>query len=554
MPSKIKDAKGGATPTTPGSPPRAAAFAQQRSPHGLFPSTEQDHVRSSVISDLRLNAQSANTLIAGYKSSVSAPDRVAAAQNVVDKLFDPTSGSDVPLEHLVEVLFFGGFQNLLGKYGLLYPSYNIVDEYFVNTNLPTGVLIPQRPFVIGRKWSVLGHEIGLPIGVPASVLTSNSRWIHYFARNGFNVLTYKTVRSRPTSPNQPPNWVFLPELTEPLELGQTEVPVTASRMSWVEPGRKDVSTANSFGVPSTAPEYWQADVEEALHVLHQDQLLIVSVMGDDYDSTGRLDVLADDYTVTALRAQRAGAAVIELNLSCPNSLDPSRKTVKPALCLDPVATLRVVATVREALDPHVRLVIKLAYMPAPALEELLQVLSPYIDGVAGINTLPMAVRTEDGVATFPGRDTAGVSGIAIRNHARDFVSRLKDFRDANHLRYDIIGMGGVTDVQSFETLFAAGADVVQTASGALTNPFLAWECVDSVGLNLPRSLTVTPEDFSKGLLRSMPIGVYLDKFDIAAAVPSLPINEAFETLARLAKEGLLELEHSEVSESYRRLG
>ena len=42
---------------------------------------------------------------------------------------------------------------------------------------------------------MLGQPTGVPIGIPACPLTMNARWVEYYAERGYNVLTYKTVRS-----------------------------------------------------------------------------------------------------------------------------------------------------------------------------------------------------------------------------------------------------------------------------------------------------------------------------------------------------------------------
>ena len=45
-------------------------------------------------------------------------------------------------------------------------------------------------------------------------------------------------------------------------------------------------------------------------------------------------------------------------------------------------------------------------------------------------------------------------------------------------------MGGVTDPASFEALFTAGADAVQSAAGAFADPLLAQKCITELGETL----------------------------------------------------------------------
>ena len=231
-----------------------------------------------------------------------------------------------------------------------------------------------------------------------------------------------------------------------------------------------------------------AYLERALAATGDDALLLVSVMGEDPDGTGDAAALAADFARTARLAEEAGAGVVELNLSCPNTLDRSAAGVKPPLCLDPDATLAVVERVRRELDDRTALVAKLSWLDEQRLAELVPRLAPLVDGIAGINTLQSRVRRSDGAPTFPGRELAGLSGVAVRDSALDFTRRLVALREAGRSHFDVLAMGGVTDPASFQALFALGADAVQSASGAFADPFLAARCIDALGGTLPRAV------------------------------------------------------------------
>jgi dihydroorotate dehydrogenase len=387
---------------------------------------------------------------------------------------------DLPL--LTRVLFFARQAGVLADHGLRTPAYDVLGSYRDNLTTPGGPRLPQRPGAGSRRWRVLGRSVGFPIGVPACVLNGGEQWVRHFAGNGYSVLTYKTVRSRAHEPNPQPNWVFAARETASLPPGAA-AEVTADPWGWVDPGSPAVSTVNSFGVPSPAPEEWLPDLERSLAAVADDQLLLVSVMGEG-DGTD----LVDDFARTARMAEEAGAPVVELNLSCPNTLSSSAEGVKPPLCLDADATLAVVEGVRRALDDRTRLVAKLSWLDEPALAALVPRLAPLVDGVAGINTLQSRVRRSDGAATFPGRELAGLSGIAVRDSALDLTRRLVGLREAGGHSFDVLAMGGVTDPASFEALFAVGADAVQSASGAFADPYLARDCIAALGGTLPRSV------------------------------------------------------------------
>ncbi|PRY50694.1 dihydroorotate dehydrogenase [Geodermatophilus tzadiensis] len=398
----------------------------------------------------------------------------ADAEGLAARLAAGEAGdADLPL--LTRVLFFAGHGGLLAAHGVRTPSYDLLGSYRDNLRTPVGPRLPERPRAGDRRWRVLGRDVAFPVGVPACVLNGGEEWVRYHARNGFSVLTYKTVRSRAHEPNAQPNWTFAPRPP-----GDA---VVSDPWDWVAPGDPRVSTVNSFGVPSPAPEEWMADLERSLAAVDDDQLLLVSVMGSG-DGTD----LVDDFAATARLAEEAGATVVELNLSCPNTLSASADGVKPPLCLDAGATLAVVEGVRRALGDRTGLVAKISWLDEDRLAALVPGLAPLVDGVAAINTVAGRVVRGDGEPTFPGRAVAGLSGAAVRGQALDLTRRLVALREAGGHRFDVLAMGGVTDVASFEALWAAGADAVQSASGAFADPFLARDCVAALGDTLPRSV------------------------------------------------------------------
>ncbi|WP_369254572.1 dihydroorotate oxidase [Geodermatophilus amargosae] len=397
-----------------------------------------------------------------------------AARDLAARLAAGEAGDDdLPL--LTRVAFFAGHGGLLAAHGVRTPSYDVLGSYRDNLSTPVGPRLAERPRAGDRRWRVLGRDVGFPLGVPACVLNGSTEWVRFHARNGFGVLTYKTVRSRAHEPNVQPNWTFAPRPAADV--------VVSDPWDWVAPGSPDVSTVNSFGVPSPAPEEWMPDLERSLATVDADQLLLASVMGE-----GEGPGLVEDFARVACMAQEAGAPVVELNLSCPNTLSGSPDGVKPPLCLDADATLAVVEGVRRALDDRTGLVAKLSWLDEPGLAALVPRLAPLVDGVAGINTLQRRVVRSDGEPTFPGRALAGLSGAAARGAALDLTRRLVVLREAGGHRFDVLAMGGVTDVASFAALFEAGADAVQSASGAFADPFLARDCIAALGDTLPRSV------------------------------------------------------------------
>ena len=199
-----------------------------------------------------------------------------------------------------------------------------------------------------------------------------------------------------------------------------------------------LSTANSFGMPSSNPEVWQADVAATLDALLDGQLLLVSVVG-----TERYRDQVRDFVEVARLAEETGCRVIELNLSCPNTIDEAAGEVShDFICLSPTATRTVVEAVRAGVHSDTRIVVKMAYLDEERLRQVVAPIAPVVDGISGINTMQRPVMRRDGEPTFGSRREAGVSGVAIREHGLHFVERLATLRAQLDARFDILGMGG----------------------------------------------------------------------------------------------------------------
>lgn len=531
-----------------------------QSPRGVFGIADEPHVTRSLVEELRKRGPDGlNRLHDRYRSEVAAPERRAAIEQLLQRIQSSSPGDTADtLPLLVEFLYFAADQLTLAKHLLTFPAYNILDDYDSNQKGPWTPLAIARP-TTSERWEVLGHLVDFPIGIGPCPLTSNSKFIAFWAALGYNVITYKSVRGRKTRPYaQKPHWVLLRDVTEPFPSGSKPDHVRADPDDWVVPGDPQISSANSFGIPSPDPQVWQADLELALQAMYPNQLLIVSVLGDVYEDDARTpDHLAEDFLRVAMLAYDAGARAIELNLSCPNLLDESG--VEPPLCVDTELAAYVVRHVREHMPNDVQLVAKLAYLDSTSLRRLLGEIGGLLGGVSGINTLQCPVvrrHVEDpnlASDTFPGRREAGVSGIAIRAHALSFASELARLRQELHLDFDIIGMGGVTSADSFAALKFAGADVVQSVTGAFANPFLAAHIVDSFRSDLqslnptttaPARTSWTGDQGTQRLTQQLVVKVLQDlgeasSLDVAAAA-GVRVGRTMQALSDLRASGHIE--------------
>jgi hypothetical protein len=328
-------------------------------------------------------------------------------------------------------------------------------------------------------WKVLGFDVGFPIGIPSCELTCNADWIEYYARKGFHILTYRTVRNRPTG-GSPYDWVFLADGNGPWDVGDAPTEVTRADDNVPRDWRK-VSSATSFVAPCPAPEIWVEDMREArrrLDGLGGHHLLIASVTDSVPLEEKTPQRLAQDFVEVACRAEGAGAHVIECYLARATARDG---TGEPRPCEQNIQTSRaIVEAVREALKPNTRLLIKLSGdLPLDRLERIVVPLARarIIDGVSGISPLRVQRVVQQDGATLWGEKLPGVAGYLLRDVSRAFVDRLADLKRRHDLRFEIIAMGGITSPEDVSTYLNLGASAVQVATAAVSNPSLAAEAI-----------------------------------------------------------------------------
>lgn len=315
----------------------------------------------------------------------------------------------------------------------------------------------------------LKDYFGIPahsrIGVAASVLV-NQRWTETYARLGFDLLTYKTVRIRQRRCHNYPNWVFTDE--DPDLLHKPDATI-------VRPARRTgnplhLTGAGSFGMPSRLPAFWQDDIRKTRASLQTGKVLIVSVVATPQPQM-TADELADEFGLLAEMVSAAGAQVIEANLSCPNV-----RAGEGELYQDAHMVNRVAKAVRAGAG-GTPVTLKLGYLPNDDdLSAVLQAADGLADGVVLINGVNRRVVNRDGSATFgPGRETCGIIGKGLRPVAVDAVKRAVRIVERDRLNLKIVGTGGFGTPEDAAEFFDAGAYAVFSASGAIFDPHLAIE-------------------------------------------------------------------------------
>ena len=347
---------------------------------------------------------------------------------------------------------------------MLTPVYDIEKSY--QHNYEQGPFFseefPQLPTRF-YKTKFLDHNLYSLLGIAAGPLL-NSKWIELYGKLGFDILTYKTVRSQATPAHPAPNCVYL---QAPFQLTTKDIRSDISEKFDIPTYTTDITITNSFGMPSPAPESWMPDIDTANKVISNGQVVVVSITG-----TPNLEQrpLVEDYAYTAAMAQEAGARIIEANYSCPNVASG-----EGAIYCDPEFSAEISKHIRHSLRPDMPLMIKLGYLPYAQLKEVVKANLPYVNAFAGINTIPMNIKDAQGQPRLPGpnRLKSGVCGNAIRTLSEEFTSNIFKIREELGADFEICGVGGCMLPDDILHRQSIGADIVMVATAAMWNPFLA---------------------------------------------------------------------------------
>lgn len=307
-----------------------------------------------------------------------------------------------------------------------------------------------------------GNFFGLPVFVPFGIAAGplvNGKYVKAAFAKGFDIATYKTVRTRIHPSNPWPN--VLPIESDRLAPGG----VARTKQDYT--GK--FSVTNSFGVPSFNPDFWQKDMAEAAAAAGTGQVMVGSFQGTG-GGDGNVQAYIDDFVLAARLVKETGAKVLEVNLSCPN------EGAKHLLCFDTERSGKVVESIRDEIG-NTPLIIKIAYFDNDEeLRKLISLVADKISAVAAINAISgKVVDTKGKQALGENRPISGVGGPAAKWAGLEMTERLRKIRQEHDYKFKIIGVGGVAAVADYREYVAAGADAVMSASGVMWNPFLAQE-------------------------------------------------------------------------------
>lgn len=319
--------------------------------------------------------------------------------------------------------------------------------------------LPPRPRKMPlASLRLFDRTLECPVGIAAGPLP-NSKWIEAYARLGYGLLTYRTVRTVERAAFPAPNLAFCrpgdPAVVEP-----TPRRLDPAAVTW----------AVSFGLPSAKPEAWRADVAKARARLAKTQLLIVSVVGTPAPG-GDGEQLARDYAQAARWASEAGADVIEAHLSSPDTTAERPQMVFE----DQGLSAHVVERVRRAVGSR-PVVAKLGASRSPRmLHDLATALARWVDGFVLVDGLQRRIVKADGTPALPGegRELAGVSGAGVWEQCRVQVQEMIAWRKAGAWDRTILAVGGITTVERAREALDAGAQAALVATASVVDPLLA---------------------------------------------------------------------------------
>ncbi len=330
---------------------------------------------------------------------------------------------------------------------------NIQEGPFFNGQIPNR-LVPKK-----KEWkTIFDYSVMSPIGLSACPFVANERGMKLASELGYDLITWKTIRSKQSSSHPHPNFSFL-QFEKITSLYQSLRATHA-----IAQDTEAIACANSIGNAS----YDLGDTLRAMiqgrESMRLGQLFISSI----YSAEKSNSALSKDLVYLAQSVQDSGAHIVEINLSCPN--------VFSALYHNSKQVFEIAAAVVRAVSVPVIIKVGLFSSPKAMSIVLCAAARAGVRGIAGINTVAMSILSKDGSPFFgEARKIAGVSGAPIRPWAISWLKQAKSIVLKERLDLTIFAGGGITMPNHIDSFFKAGADAAMMATGAICNPLLAHQ-------------------------------------------------------------------------------
>jgi len=312
-----------------------------------------------------------------------------------------------------------------------------------------------RRLPAGPGGRLLGYTLNSSVGVSAGPLL-NSKWVEAYARVGFDILTYATVRTGLVPPLGLPN-------IRPVE-NREQAAVTTRRAAL----NGDLTLAVSLGMPSMDPEVWRRDVRRARERIGKGQMLIVSVLGTT--ASKDREALIEDYASCARWAAESGADAIEVQLAWPDPFADQPQAIYENV---PLAA-QILHRVRTCVA--VPVLAKLGAFKTPRmLHDTATKLAPWVGGFTLVNGFQRRVLDERGNAAFEGsgRERAEIVGGDTFEAASRQVLEMLAWRRAGCWDRAVLAVGGISTIERADQLLREGADAALLATAALWDPLFA---------------------------------------------------------------------------------
>ncbi|PYN37747.1 MAG: hypothetical protein DME01_04775 [Candidatus Rokuibacteriota bacterium] len=303
---------------------------------------------------------------------------------------------------------------------------------------------------------LLGRPLNSSLGVAAGPLL-NSKWVEAYARLGFDVLTYATVRS-----------TFQPAYALP-NIRHVDNREQAAVVSRPTSNGDGATIAVSLGEPSMEPDVWRKDLRRARERIGRGQILIASVIGTPHLG-GDADALIADYAQVAGWAAEAGAEAIEVHLATPDPFVEQPQMIYENV---PLAA-RILHRTRTTVG--VPVLARVGPFKTPRLlHETATRLAPWAHGYVLVHSIYRRVFDDKGAPAFEGagRERADVVGAQTFTVASRQIAEMLAWRKAGAWDRAILAVGGISTVERARDVLREGADAALVATAALFDPLFA---------------------------------------------------------------------------------
>jgi dihydroorotate dehydrogenase (NAD+) catalytic subunit len=352
-----------------------------------------------------------------------------------------------------DIVAFANHHSARSDLDIAQAAYRLDRSYSWNyAHAPAVPRVRRLPSGPGGKF--FDQPLNSSVGVSAGPLL-NSKWVEAYARLGFDILTYKTVRSSAVPAYALPNIRAVEN--------RDQVAITTRRA----PLNGGLTIAVSMGMPSMEPDVWRKDVRRAKDRIADGQVLVVSVAGTPAPG-GDAESLIVDYARCAAWAADSGADAVELHFACP---DPFAE--QPQLIYENIPLAAQILH-RTRTRVGIPVLAKLGVFRSPRLlHETATKLAPWASGFVLVHGIQRRVVDETGNSAFEGRDRATIVGADTFAVSSRQIAEMLSWRKAGAWDRPILAVGGITTVERAAALLREGADAALVATAALFDPLFA---------------------------------------------------------------------------------